>query len=279
MHVFTKTEDLKKHLTKEGKTIGFVPTMGALHVGHISLVNTSLTENEITVVSIFVNPTQFNNVTDLDKYPRTINDDVALLEGASRDIVVFAPSVEDIYGEKSVSMNFDFHGLENQMEGKFRKGHFNGVGTVITLLFEAVKPTRAYFGEKDFQQLQIIKKLVEINDLPVEIIGCAIHRELDGLAFSSRNSRLTAEQHAEAKFIYEVLSDVKKMFGTKNVHELNEMVSNKFKNHSLFELEYFEIADIENLETVREVKKDKKYRAFLAVFAGEVRLIDNIALN
>jgi len=165
------------------------------------------------------------------------------------------------------------------MEGKFRKGHFNGVGTVITLLFEAVKPTRAYFGEKDFQQLQIIKKLVEINDLPVEIIGCAIHRELDGLAFSSRNSRLTAEQHAEAKFIYEVLSDVKKMFGTKNVHELNEMVSNKFKNHSLFELEYFEIADIENLETVREVKKDKKYRAFLAVFAGEVRLIDNIALN
>ncbi len=279
MHVFTKTEDLKKHLTKEGKTIGFVPTMGALHVGHISLVNTSLTENEITVVSIFVNPTQFNNVTDLDKYPRTINDDVALLEGASRDIVVFAPSVEDIYGEKSVSMNFDFHGLENQMEGKFRKGHFNGVGTVITLLFEAVKPTRAYFGEKDFQQLQIIKKLAEINDLPVEIIGCAIHRELDGLAFSSRNSRLTAEQHAEAKFIYEVLSDVKKMFGTKNVHELNEMVSNKFKNHSLFELEYFEIADIENLETVREVKKDKKYRAFLAVFAGEVRLIDNIALN
>ena len=279
MHVFTNKKDLQDHLNKQDKTIGFVPTMGALHIGHISLVDMSLAQNDVTVVSIFVNPTQFNNSNDLDKYPRTINADIALLKGASEDIVVFIPEVKDIYGDNLVSTSFDFQGLENKMEGKFREGHFDGVGTVLSLLFNAVNPTRAYFGEKDFQQLQIIKKLVEINKIPVEIIGCKIFREQDGLAFSSRNARLTTEQRTEAKFIFQVLSEVESLFGIKSVTELVAFVKAKFNNHPLFKLEYFEIADTENLNTAENIQKEKKYRAFIAVFADEVRLIDNIALN
>ena len=282
MHVFTTKKDLEVHISSlisEEKTIGFVPTMGALHIGHISLVNKSLEQNEVTVVSVFVNPTQFNNASDLDNYPRTLNDDVALLKGTSEDIIVFSPNALDLYGEDPISENFDFQGLEHQMEGKFREGHFDGVGTVLGLLFAAVKPTRAYFGEKDFQQLQIVKKLVEIKGILVEIVGCDIYREENGLAFSSRNERLTTIQRDKAKLLFEVLRDVKRLFGIKNVKELNSMVIEKFKNHPLFELEYFEIADTDSLKTVDIIDENKKYRAFLAVFADQVRLIDNIALN
>ena len=282
MHVFNTKKDLQNYITKNyspNDSIGFVPTMGALHVGHISLVKRALNENKVVVVSIFVNPTQFNNSSDLENYPRSLEADVFLLEKANKNIIVFAPSATDLYNGKPVSRNYDFQGLENQMEGKFRPGHFDGVGTVLTLLFEAVKPTSAYFGEKDFQQLQVVEKLVEIQQLPIKVVGCDIYREANGLAFSSRNERLTPEQRSEGKLLFDVLSEVKELFGTKSVVELNEMVIQKFENHPLFELEYFEIAAISDLETVVKIQKNQKYRAFLAVFADEVRLIDNIALN
>ena len=282
MHVFNTKKDLQAYIEKNygsNDTIGFVPTMGALHVGHISLVNRSLKENKVVVVSIFVNPTQFNNSSDLDNYPRSLDKDIFLLEKANKNIIVFAPSATDLYNGKPVSTKYNFEGLEDQMEGKFRPGHFDGVGTVLTLLFDAVKPSAAYFGEKDFQQLQVVEKLVEIQKLPIKVVGCDIYREANGLAFSSRNERLTPEQRSEGKLLFDVLSEVKELFGTKSVVELNEMVIQKFENHPLFELEYFEIAAISDLKTVVKIQEDQKYRAFLAVFADEVRLIDNIALN
>ena len=282
MHVFTNKKDLQDHIKNtfiSSQSIGFVPTMGALHVGHISLVNKSLKENKLTIVSIFVNPTQFNNASDLDNYPRTLENDITLLKKASHNIIVFAPSAMQLYGGLPKSKKYNFEGLEDQMEGKYRSGHFDGVGTVLTLLFDAVKPTNAYFGEKDFQQLQIVKKLVEKEQMPVQIIGCEIYREKNGLAFSSRNERLTEEQRSEGKLLFDVLTKVKRSFGTKSVEELYEMVAQKFDNHPLFELEYFEIAATDDLKTVHTIEKHREYRAFLAVFADQVRLIDNIALN
>ena len=282
MRVFKTKRDLQTYIGENSNSddkIGFVPTMGALHIGHMSLVNKSLENNNLTVVSVFVNPTQFNNSSDLDNYPRSLDDDIILLKKESESIVVFAPNAEDLYSGIPVSNNYDFGGIENEMEGKFRKGHFDGVGTVLKLLFEAVKPTQAYFGEKDFQQLQIVKKLVEIEKIPINIVGCEIYRESNGLAFSSRNERLTTTQRKEGKLLFDVLSKVKQLFGIKSVIELNEMVIQQFENHPLFKLEYFEIATVSDLKTVTEIEKNQKHRAFLAVYADEVRLIDNIALN
>jgi curved DNA-binding protein CbpA len=176
------------------------------------------------------------------------------------------------------SQNFDFGGIAHEMEGKFRDGHFDGVGTIVKRLFEIVKPNKAYFGEKDFQQLQIIKKLVEIENLPIEIIGCEIFREKDGLAMSSRNTRLTPEMRTVAPFIYKTLKKAKKKFGTKSANKVTEWVVKKFKKHPLLELEYFVIANEKDLKTVIKKEKNQHYRAFLAVFAGEIRLIDNIGL-
>ncbi len=282
MRVFTTVKDLKNYVQSKREfsfKIGFVPTMGALHLGHISLVDKCLKDNDLAIVSIFVNPTQFNNSDDLDNYPRTLERDVELLKKTSKNIIVFAPSAKNLYNGAPKSIKYDFNGLENEMEGKYRLGHFNGVGTVLKFLFEAVMPNRAYLGEKDFQQLQIVKKLVEIEKFPIEIVGCEIYRESDGLAYSSRNERLTKLQRSEAKIIFETLLKVKNKFGIKNVATLNEMVSQVFENHKLFELEYFEIANVENLKTARDIDASKKYRAFIAVFADKVRLIDNIALN
>ncbi|WP_029489624.1 pantoate--beta-alanine ligase [Aquimarina agarivorans] len=282
MRVFTTVENLKTYIkdaSKISSTIGFVPTMGALHDGHISLVNKCLNENDIVIVSVFVNPTQFNNAKDLDNYPRTLEVDIELLKKSSKNIIVFAPTAKNLYKGQPESINYDFGGLENEMEGKFRPGHFDGVGTVLKFLFEAVTPTKAYFGEKDFQQLQIVRKLVKLEKFPIEIVGCEIFREAHGLAYSSRNERLTKQQRQEAKIIYETLLNVKNQFGTKSVTELNEMVSQVFEDQELFELEYFEIANLKNLETATYIKSHEKYRAFIAVFADDVRLIDNIALN
>jgi pantoate--beta-alanine ligase len=279
MLVFAKIRSLQEKLKslKNGTTIGFVPTMGALHEGHLSLVEKAKKENDIVVVSIFVNPTQFDNVEDLINYPKTIDTDLSFLKSIHCDIV-FTPTPEEIYANDIQSQSFDFDGLELQMEGKFREGHFNGVGTIVERLFEIVKPHKAYFGEKDFQQIQIVRKMVEKRNLPVQIISCAIHREKDGLAMSSRNSRLTKEQRAAAPFIYETLNKAKIQFGTKNASEVLKWVENEFKNHPLFTLEYFEIADEETLLPVETKNSTKKYRAFIAIFAGKVRLIDNISL-
>lgn len=267
-------------LKDNGSAIGFVPTMGALHKGHLSLVNKALSENDLVVVSIFVNPTQFDNKEDLVKYPRDLEADIALLKTVSDErIIVYAPSDEDIYGNHIQSQTFTFDGLEHEMEGAFRKGHFDGVGTIVKRLFEIVKPDSAYFGEKDFQQLQIIRKLVDLHHLAVNVIGCPIHRAQDGLAMSSRNARLSPEQRVAAAFIYKTLKTAKVKFGTKSAQIVSEWVNAQFKKQPLLELEYFIIADITTLKPVKRKSTKKAYRAFIAVYAGDIRLIDNIALN
>ena len=264
---------------KKNKSIGFVPTMGALHMGHISLIEKASIENDCVVISIFVNPTQFNNSKDLEKYPRSFKDDVKILEDLKSNIFVFAPEVSNIYTNKIISKKYRFSGLENEMEGIHRKGHFEGVGTVLNILFRIVKPNKAYFGEKDFQQLQVVKKLVEIEKLPVKIFGCSIIREENGLAMSSRNKLLTKIQFNEASLIYKTLSEIQQKFNIYSISKLNNIVKERFKNKNLLKLEYFEIANIKTLKTVKRKHKNNTYRAFIAVFLGKVRLIDNIMLN
>lgn len=282
MIICHKKEELRhvlEGLMPKNQTLGFVPTMGALHEGHLSLIAKGLEENAKMVVSIFVNPTQFDNSSDLKKYPRTLEHDLELLRSFSEDIVVYAPTIEDIYGEFISSETFSFDGLEHQMEGKFRKGHFDGVGTIVKRLFEIVRPDFAYFGEKDFQQLRIIEKLVEKHNLGVKVVGCDIFRAEDGLAMSSRNQRLSKTQREAAPFIYETLKAAKIRFGTESANKVTTWVVEQFKKQGLLELEYFTIADEETLLPVEIKQNTKSYRAFIAVFAGDIRLIDNIALN
>ena len=279
MLVFETIEKLQQHLSSvstEGN-IGFVPTMGALHNGHLSLIEEAKKENELIVVSIFVNPTQFNNSDDLINYPKTLEADLQLLENIDCD-VVFTPTPKEMYGEISEAEKFDFDGIENQMEGAFRDGHFDGVATIVKRLFEIVTPTNAYFGEKDFQQLQVIRKLVEKNNIPVKIHGCPIFREADGLAMSSRNVRLTTEERKEVPFIYSVLQEANSFFNQKEISEINALVQRKFEKNSVLDLEYFQIADEATLKSVDTILPNQKYRAFIAINVGEVRLIDNIAL-
>lgn len=283
MKTFNTKHQLSNYLNDikaKGKTIGFVPTMGALHEGHLSLVKYGLLDNDFIVVSIFVNPTQFNNKEDLDKYPRTVNRDLALLATVSETkIAVYTPSVEDIYDTSVNSESFKFDGLEHEMEGAFRPGHFNGVGTIVKRLLEIVKPNKAYFGQKDYQQLRIIEKLVELYQIPVDIIDCPIFRAEEGLAMSSRNERLKPNYRKEAPFIYKTLKVAQQKFGTKSAKQVTEWVIKQFEKHHLLELEYFLIADVETLKPVKRKSKQKTYRAFIAVYADDIRLIDNIALN
>ncbi|CAA9195514.1 pantoate--beta-alanine ligase [Flavobacterium collinsii] len=282
MHIFYGKVALiayLKTIKTANSTIGFVPTMGALHQGHLALMQRSLKENDDTVVSIFVNPTQFNNPEDLEKYPRTLEEDVKKMRGLSDKMILYAPTVDDIYEGHTISEDFDFDGLENQMEGKFRPGHFNGVGTIVKRLFEIVTPTNAYFGEKDFQQLQIVKKMVEKNHLPVNVVGCPIFREDNQLAMSSRNERLTSEERKEASIIYKVLTEAKEIFQKGTSEETIQFVENSFKDNERFELEYFVIADESTLLPIEHKSKDKNYRAFIAVFVNSIRLIDTISLN
>ena len=283
MTVFKNKNHLSDFIEKsksKNLSVGLVPTMGALHDGHSSLILEALSDNDIVVVSIFVNPTQFNNLKDLDNYPRHLSRDLDLLSSISEEyIFVYAPSAEDIYGNDISKESFDFDGLEHEMEGQFRPGHFNGVGTIIKKLFQLIKPDSAYFGEKDFQQLLIVKKLNEKEKLGVEVIGCSIYRAEDGLAMSSRNERLTENQRNQAPFIYKTLQTAKNKFGTESALEVKEWVIDQFKNNSTLDLEYFLIADSETLKTITRKSTAKNYRAFIAVYADDVRLIDNIALN
>ena len=282
MLVFNKKSDLSAFLNpliNQNKSIGFVPTMGALHQGHLSLLKNSLSENDVTVMSIFVNPTQFNNAEDLDKYPRTLERDVQIMQDLSNNIIVYAPEVADIYEGNTVSESFNYDGLENQMEGKHRPGHFDGVGTIVKRLFEIIQPNKAYFGEKDFQQLQIVKKLVLKHNIPVEVIGCQIHREANGLAMSSRNERLSESAREKATIIYQILNSSKEIFQSHSAEETIKFVENEFEKHPEFQLEYFEIADEATLLPVSEKESNKKYRGFIAIFIENIRLIDNISLN
>ncbi len=253
--------------------------MGALHKGHLSLVDRATKENDCVVVSIFVNPTQFNNSQDLEKYPKTLENDLAFLKSVEGTIFIFSPMVSDLYSKDIQTKTYDFSGIETEMEGKHRTGHFNGVGTVLNILFRMIKPNRAYFGEKDFQQLQIVKKLVVIEKLPVTIIGCPIIREKSGLAMSSRNNLLNSEQLKEATLLFKTLSDIKQKFNDLTFSELYEIVEKNFARNSLLTLEYFEIADEETLKKAHVKSIDRCYRGFLAVFVGGIRLIDNMALN
>ena len=264
-------------IKENGQKIGFAPTMGALHEGHLSLYEKARKENDIIISSIFVNPTQFNNPEDLEKYPRTIEKDIELLQQTQNVDAVYIPQIEDIYSNGLERKKYDFEGLENEMEGKFRPGHFDGVGTVVEELFRQVQPNNAYFGEKDFQQLMIIKKLVEKLSLPINIIGIPIYREKNGLAMSSRNMRLTPEQRESAKIIFETLVKVKGLFHQQTLDEIHQFVENTFKN-SDFELEYFIIANENTLREISEIKSNETYRAFIVVVIDGVRLIDNIQL-
>ena len=260
-----------------GKKIGFAPTMGALHQGHLSLYKAAKKENDEVISSIFVNPTQFNNPDDFQKYPKTLEKDLELLEKAGVD-AVYVPNVEEMYPDGLNSKKYNFDGLENEMEGKYRPGHFDGVGTIVEELFRQVQPHNAYFGEKDYQQLAIIKKMVEKTKLPVKIHGVPTLREEDGLAMSSRNVRLTETQRKEATIIYETLTKVKEWFKVISLEEIKQKVTDIFRN-SNFELEYFVIADEKTLKETDYFYKDKNYRAFIVAYAGDVRLIDNMHLG
>jgi pantoate--beta-alanine ligase len=278
MKIVKSATELEIEITQSkiaGKSIGFVPTMGALHAGHKSLVERAKAENDFCVVSIFVNPTQFNNKTDLEKYPRKLESDAVLLENIGCDLI-FAPASEDIYSKEEItdSFQFDFGGLDQVMEGKFRPGHFNGVVQIVSKLFSFVKPDKAYFGEKDFQQLAIIHRMVDILNLKVEIIDCPIIRESDGLAMSSRNERLSTADRKIAVSISKVLFESRNFATRYSPSELTDWVVSEVNAIQGLEIEYFEIADAVSLEKIQDWSKPSV--GCIAVFCGDIRLIDNI---
>jgi pantoate--beta-alanine ligase len=278
MKIFHKKSDLIDALSKlrESKSsIGFVPTMGALHSGHLSLIKKSLQNNKITVVSIFINPTQFNNTADLTAYPKNLNEDCKLLESLSNDIIVFAPEIQEIYKDGMLTNEYDFNGLDKYMEGEFRNNHFQAVATVVELLLDIVEPNSAYFGEKDYQQLKIIS-CIKTN---VNIIGCSTLRDKNGLALSSRNNRISLSSIEIASNIFKNLNFVKSNFNKLSIENLTEKVTLNINLFDQMKLEYFVIADEDKLAPTTVVNVKKKYRAFIAVFVDGIRLIDNIALN
>ncbi|UOE37826.1 pantoate--beta-alanine ligase [Chryseobacterium oryzae] len=272
-------QDFIERQKEMGKRIGFAPTMGALHNGHLSLYKAAREENDLVISSIFVNPTQFNNLEDLEKYPRDTQKDISILEKSGLVDAVYLPQVEDIYPEKTESKKYDYDGLENEMEGKSRPGHFDGVGTVVEELFRQVQPNNAYFGEKDFQQLAIIKKMTEKKHLPVTIKGIPIYRAENGLALSSRNQRLTEERRNESKIIFETLEKTKEWFKNLSVSEIKKKVKDVFEHQNNMELEYFLIADEHTLKEISQKEEGKSYRAFIVVNVDDVRLIDNMHLE
>ena len=277
MEIVKEIRKLKQLLTKErqsGKRIGFVPTMGALHEGHLSLVKYCLEANDICVASIFVNPTQFNNMQDLLTYPRTLEHDCRLLQSIGCDYV-FTPSEQEMYPEPD-SRIFEFGALSTVMEGAFRPGHFNGVAQIVSKLFDVVEPNKAYFGEKDFQQVAVIRELVRQLNLPVQIIACPTLREPDGLAMSSRNVRLSAKQRQIAPVISSTLKESCTFVSTMNVREVIEWVVNTLDREPDLRVEYFEIVDGKNLHPIRNWEESAEPTGCIAVFCGEVRLIDNV---
>ncbi len=258
----------------EGKSIGLVPTMGALHEGHASLVERCVKENDVTVVSVFVNPTQFNDKGDLERYPRTLDADCVLLSALGTDCV-FAPSVEEVYPEPDTRI-FDFTPLDKVMEGVYRPGHFNGVAQIVSKLFMYVEPTRAYFGEKDFQQLAIIREMVHQLEMPVQIVGCPIVREADGLALSSRNTLLAPEQRTIALAISKALFESVKYADAHSLKETKQMVEQAIADTEGLELEYYEVVDGNTLQAVTTWDESDYIVGCITVYCGKVRLIDNI---
>ena len=282
MEVYSTVNEIKRVLKNKGsKKVGFVPTMGSLHQGHLSLVTRALRDNDIVVCSVFVNPAQFNNADDLRVYPRNLPLDINLLQETGCNFL-FAPNIDEIYPNSDLEsrVDTDFGILTSVMEAKYRPGHFDGVIKVVKRLFEIIEPTNAYFGQKDYQQLAIVKALVKQNKFNINILGCDIVREKDGLAMSSRNINLTSDERSAASLIPEVLQKVKEKISTIGLFETKKWVFDCFQNHMILKLEYFEIADSESLEISTEnIFESKNLRAFIVVYAGKTRLIDNVDLN
>lgn len=277
MEIIRAASELKARLAalrKAGKIIGFVPTMGALHEGHLSLVKEAADHSDVVVMSIFVNPNQFNNASDLERYPRDLQKDAALLEGTACELL-FVPTVKEVYPEPDQRV-FDFGDLDKVMEGKFRPGHFNGVAQVVSRLFDLVAPHKAFFGEKDFQQLAVVRAMVRQLNYPVEIVPCPIVREADGLAMSSRNMLLSTLQRKNAPQIALTLSESCNFAATHSVAETKQQVVDAINAVPELEVEYFEIVDGNSLQAVGSWEESSYVVGCIAVFAGEVRLIDNV---
>lgn len=280
MIVYRTKKDLTRHLDAirgSDKSIGLVPTMGALHRGHASLVEMAVEQNDVVVVTIFVNPSQFNDPADLEMYPRTLNEDLQLLQSIKAD-VVFVPSLEEMYPEEDTRI-FDLGGLDNVMEGDRRKGHFNGVAQIVSKFFEIIRPTRAYFGQKDFQQLVIVRRLVELLNMELKIVPCPIVREEDGLAMSSRNIRLSREERKLAAMIYITLQLAREKRATLSPADVISWVKSQFEQQPNMHLEYFEIVDDKALRPVLDWKEKENKVGCLAVQLGSVRLIDNLIFD
>lgn len=280
MKVVNSIKELRENLSQERlekRSIGLVPTMGALHAGHISLVERCVRENDVCVVSVFVNPTQFNDKHDLETYPRTLEADCALLE-AARCHYVFAPSVEEMYPEPDMRV-FNLGRVAEVMEGAMRPGHFNGVAQVVSKLFYIVEPDNAYFGEKDFQQIAVIRAMVKQLNIPVKINACPIKREADGLALSSRNTRLTPELRQKAPLIAHTLKESTTFAPGKSVQEVIDFVVNTINADPDMRVEYYEIVDGNTLEAIKDWSETDYPVGCITVFCGEVRLIDNIKYN
>ena len=277
MLIFSNILQIQNHLTKlksEGNIIGFVPTMGALHDGHLSLIKKSSSENDLTVVSIFVNPTQFDDSNDLLTYPKDIEKDIALIKSISENTVLFKPDSYEIYSGEIKSDKFNLNGLDKYMEGECRGNHFQGVATVVNKLLSIVKSDHVYFGEKDFQQLRIIENLVLDQKFDTKVVRCKTVRSPEGLALSSRNKKLSFSSAKIATNLFKALNFAKEKFNTLDVIEIEKKVIEQLSAHSEIQLEYFAIADEETLEPLL-IKKNKKYRAFIAAYVSGVRLIDN----
>jgi len=280
MRVFDKINELKEYLAiqkEKGLNVGFVPTMGALHQGHISLIDISRKETDITVCSIFVNPTQFNNKADLTHYPRTPETDIALLQKAGCD-ALYMPDVKDVYPEND-KRTFTFGYLDTILEAAHRPGHFNGVGQVVSILLEGIKPDKAYFGSKDYQQVMVVKSLVKQLNLAVEIIACPILREPDGLAMSSRNTRLNAQERLVAAFVPKMMQEAINLVKSTGIDAAKDYITNYVKEQPLMKLDYYEVCDAETLEPLTSFDASQKAISLIAVFVGNVRLIDNWPVN
>ena len=278
MEVFDSYESLKKVLNEGVGSIGMVPTMGALHEGHLSLIRRAAQENERVLISIFVNPTQFEDASDLINYPKTLAEDLKAIASIDSKIYVYVPKTNDIYGQNVLPETFDLSDLDQVMEGSKRKNHFQGVATIVKFFLETFKPTKAYFGQKDYQQLQIISHLAEKLNLNTEIIGCPIVREVDGLAMSSRNKHLTPAERKIAPLVFKALLEIKEMSKNKKYPFLKSFINVFFVEHSQLELDYFVIANSKTLLEISDQDKVREGRAFIAVRLGKIRLIDNLDL-
>ena len=279
MFVFTTHREVRSFLKKQTGNVGLVPTMGALHKGHLSLVQKAAENNDWVLISIFVNPTQFNEANDLAKYPKNMEKDLEILTPYNKKLIVYTPDDSDLYPKAINAKKYNFGSLAVHMEGAFRDNHFNGVATVIEALFWNLKPDRAYFGEKDFQQLQIIKALNDQLNLGIEIIGCPIIREIDGVAMSSRNQLLNKKERNTAPIIFQTLRKINENSDQWDVNYMTNFFKQSVEKNSFLRVEYFLVAEEATLIPVKSLKKQNNYRIFVAVNAGKTRLIDTLKLG